>query len=330
MEGLEMEGLERERQERDRSKPNLRSMQVHSATCSCSIEQNKQRYIGGFFPKTGIFAGFSLFTLHRKEQRSCDGQGTLYFYKGAAQLIQVEAQLSRVPRNSEGCSVSQKGSAQLRRLQLSSEGEAQLLVRSVAQLGCSVAQKGAAQLRRVQLSSEGAVQLLECSVAPTGCNIAQLNAAYCSLVGCSVAHEGAAQLSKVQRSSVECSLTQWKNYTPLAARVWAQRKTFCFWKQSIFYFWGSSEAAMGGGRAAPHWAWLSPKRWARPRAQNPLYHIFVYGSLSVCLSQLQNAQALLFVLVIKLTRRIRRGRDRDGEIGKRQIIEGGCEETFHC
>ncbi len=44
--------------------------------------------------------------------------------------------------------------------------------------------------------------------------------------------------------------------------------------------------------------------------------------------------AILLVLVIKLTketrRRVWRGRDRDGEIGKRQIVEGGCEETFHC
>ncbi len=54
----------------------------------------------------------------------------------------------------------------------------------------------------------------------------------------------------------------------------------------------------------------------------------------VCVSQLRNAQALLFVLVIKLTKETRRrgwrGRDRDGEIGKEQIGEGGCEETLHC
>jgi hypothetical protein len=44
--------------------------------------------------------------------------------------------------------------------------------------------------------------------------------------------------------------------------------------------------------------------------------------------------AILLVLVIKLTketrRRVWRGRDRDEEIGKGQIIEGGCEENFHC
>jgi hypothetical protein len=44
--------------------------------------------------------------------------------------------------------------------------------------------------------------------------------------------------------------------------------------------------------------------------------------------------AILLVLVIKLTKetrkRVWRGRDREGEIGKRQIVEGGCKETFHC
>ena len=44
--------------------------------------------------------------------------------------------------------------------------------------------------------------------------------------------------------------------------------------------------------------------------------------------------AILLVLEIKLTKERRRmvwrGRDRDGEIGKGQIEEGGCEETFHC
>jgi hypothetical protein len=48
-----------------------------------------------------------------------------------------------------------------------------------------------------------------------------------------------------------------------------------------------------------------------------IYHIFTKGTLSVCgcvcVSQLRNAQALLFVLVIKLTkemrRRVWRGRD---------------------
>ena len=55
----------------------------------------------------------------------------------------------------------------------------------------------------------------------------------------------------------------------------------------------------------------------------------------VCVSQfVSERSAILLVLVIKLTketrRRVWRGRDRDGEIGKGQIEEGGCEETFHC
>jgi hypothetical protein len=55
----------------------------------------------------------------------------------------------------------------------------------------------------------------------------------------------------------------------------------------------------------------------------------------VCVSQfVSERSAILLVLLIKLTketrRRVWRGRDRDGEIGKRQIVEGGCKETFHC
>ncbi len=56
---------------------------------------------------------------------------------------------------------------------------------------------------------------------------------------------------------------------------------------------------------------------------------------SVCVSQFVSERfAILLVLAIKLTkvtrRRAWRGRDRDGEIGKRQIVEGGYEWTFHC
>ncbi len=55
----------------------------------------------------------------------------------------------------------------------------------------------------------------------------------------------------------------------------------------------------------------------------------------VCMSQfVAERSAILLVLSIKLTketrRRVWRGMDRDGEIGKRQIVEGGFEETFHC
>ena len=56
---------------------------------------------------------------------------------------------------------------------------------------------------------------------------------------------------------------------------------------------------------------------------------------SVCVSHfVSERSAILLVLVIKLTketgRRVWRGRDRDGEIGKGQIEEGGCEKTFLC
>ncbi len=55
----------------------------------------------------------------------------------------------------------------------------------------------------------------------------------------------------------------------------------------------------------------------------------------VCVSQfVSESSAILLVLVIKLTkvarRRVPRERDRGGEIWKRQIVEGGCEETFYC
>ncbi len=57
--------------------------------------------------------------------------------------------------------------------------------------------------------------------------------------------------------------------------------------------------------------------------------------MSVCVSQfVAERSAIVLVLIIKLTQKtrwmVRRGRDRDGEIGKRQIVEGGCEETFLC
>jgi hypothetical protein len=52
--------------------------------------------------------------------------------------------------------------------------------------------------------------------------------------------------------------------------------------------------------------------------------------LSVCVSQfVSERSAILLVLAIKLTketrRRVCRGRDRGGEIGKGQIGKGGCE-----
>ncbi len=55
----------------------------------------------------------------------------------------------------------------------------------------------------------------------------------------------------------------------------------------------------------------------------------------VCVSQfVSERSAILLVLEIKLTqdtrRRFWRGGDRDGDIGKGRIGEGGCEEIFLC
>ncbi len=55
----------------------------------------------------------------------------------------------------------------------------------------------------------------------------------------------------------------------------------------------------------------------------------------VCVSQfVSERSAILLVFVIKLIketrRRVWRGRDRDGEIGKGQNEVGGCEQTIHC
>ena len=56
-------------------------MNVHSATCSCSVELYKQWFtLADFFPKLGFSGGFLYMSLiRRKDQRSYDGQGTLYF-----------------------------------------------------------------------------------------------------------------------------------------------------------------------------------------------------------------------------------------------------------
>jgi hypothetical protein len=60
------------------------------------------------------------------------------------------------------------------------------------------------------------------------------------------------------------------------------------------------------------------------------YLSYIYLGYFVCVSQfVAERSAILLVLIIKLTketrRRVWRGRDRDGEIGKGQIGEGGCE-----
>jgi hypothetical protein len=71
------------------------------------------------------------------------------------------------------------------------------------------------------------------------------------------------------------------------------------------------------------------------------YLSYIYLGSSVChipvifLSVVvAERSAILYVLVIKLTketrRRVWKGRDTDGEIGDGVTEEGGCEYTFHC
>jgi hypothetical protein len=54
--------------------------------------------------------------------------------------------------------------------------------------------------------------------------------------------------------------------------------------------------------------------------------------LSVCVSQLRNAHAILLVLIIKLTKETRRrfgeGGIRDGEIGKGRLEGEGVKELY--
>ncbi len=80
----------------------------------------------------------------------------------------------------------------------------------------------------------------------------------------------------------------------------------------LFIFWGSSEAAMGGGGAQrPLGVAMSPRRRVRTRGQNPL---------------------VLYVLEVKLTKdtkgRVLRGRDTDGEIGDREFGEEGVNRLI--
>ncbi len=75
----------------------------------------------------------------------------------------------------------------------------------------------------------------------------------------------------------------------------------------------------------------------------PVQSFIIYLPWVLCLSvcdwvcvcvTIAERTAVLLVLVIKLIKETRRrawrGRDRDGEIGKGQIREGGYEWTFHC
>ncbi len=51
-------------------------------------------------------------------------------------------------------------------------------------------------------------------------------------------------------------VVQWKDIRPWRPEFGPEGKHFVSGNSRFFYFWGSSEAAaMGGGRAAPCWAW---------------------------------------------------------------------------
>ncbi len=101
---------------------------------------------------------------------------------------------------------------------------------------------------------------------------------------------------------------------------------------------------MRRGRAAPplRWQWAQKDGWAqrtgahaRPKPTSSNIYLSRILCLCICVSQfVAERSAILLVLIIKLTREMRRrvwrGRDMDGEIERGQIREGGCEETFLC
>ncbi len=86
----------------------------------------------------------------------------------------------------------------------------------------------------------------------------------------------------MQCSPEWCSLAQWKDIRPWRPEF-GPEGMHCVSKIFIFYFWGSSEAAMGGGGAQrpvchvnePNKTGARSAR-ARTRGQNPLVPIMVY------------------------------------------------------
>ncbi len=288
-------------------KPKLRSMQVHSATYSCSVELYQQWYtladfqsnwnFRGVFstnvsykslvgsmqlrwhgtlyflaslvqweitrgPILRFYAGFFLYIIRQKKTEKlrwagrggggdimflegCDGWGEGYSGKiGSWQ----QCSSFRVRRSSEGCSIAQKGAAY-------PEGAAQLLRRRVAQKGFSVAQKGLAQLRRVQLSSQGAAQLLECSIAFR---------------------------SRVKRSSRGAAQPSGKINAPGGPSLGLKGSIFVSGYSLIFNFWGMNEKQRSchgwGARSAPFGMLISPKRRVRAahgRARAAKIHQFL-------------------------------------------------------
>jgi hypothetical protein len=68
---------------RDRVKPNLRNMNDHSATCSCSVELYKQWFtLADFFPNwdfPGVFSKYHYFVVRVSEAAMC---GEHYIFLG--------------------------------------------------------------------------------------------------------------------------------------------------------------------------------------------------------------------------------------------------------
>jgi hypothetical protein len=120
-------------------------MNVHSATCGCSVELYKLRYtLADFLPYCnfhGVFSKYNYFAVRIREA-AVDGGHCIF---------RVPRSSFRVRHSSVGCSATQKGAAELRRAQLSSKK-------------CSLSLRAQLSSDRVQRTSEG-------------CNIAQKDAA---------------------------------------------------------------------------------------------------------------------------------------------------------
>ncbi len=176
-----------------------------------------------------------------QDQYSCDGRG-LYIFK-------VPGSSFRVRHSSEVYTVAQKDAAQLRRLYHSSEGPS-------LSRGSRVVLRVQRSSDRVHRSSEG-YRLAQKGAAQLR-GAAQLSRMQHSLVGCSVAHQGTAELRRVDPEDAmqlrKVQLSPVESYTPLAARVRARRKAFCFWNV-YFLFLREQQSCNGrGGRAAPRQA----------------------------------------------------------------------------
>ncbi len=85
--------------------PNLINMNVHSATCSCSVELYKQWYtFADFFPN-GNFAGFSLHIINFAARISEAATDRGHY------IFRMPCISFKVRRSSVGCSIAQKDAA---------------------------------------------------------------------------------------------------------------------------------------------------------------------------------------------------------------------------